>query len=133
MDYYFDAFKKYVIFSGRATRTQYWMFVLINGIIIIVLDLIASMGGNSALHLVLSSLLSLYGLVLIIPTLAITARRLHDMGTSGWWQLLYLIPLLGGLVIFILTLIGSQPAENKYGPNPKAAPVPPVPSTSPIV
>ncbi|MBL1143184.1 MAG: DUF805 domain-containing protein [Proteobacteria bacterium] len=114
MEYFTDAFKKYADFSGRATRTQYWMFILIYMIIYIVLAVIdAFVLGMPALSGVLS-------LVAIIPSLSIAARRLHDTGRSGWWLLISLLPLIGIIVLLVFLVMDSD-GDNNYGANPKAA------------
>ncbi len=113
MEYFTDAFKKYADFSGRATRTQYWMFVLIYTIIYLVL-----IGIDTALGMV--ALSAIFNLVLIIPSISIACRRLHDTGRSGWWQLIILIPLIGAIVILVF-LVQDSRADNEYGANPKAA------------
>ncbi|GAA5513385.1 inner membrane protein YhaH [Deinococcus carri] len=106
------------------------MFALINGIISLILQLPYQMQTFSAtanglapeptgLGLVSIVLTALYGLALFLPSLAVTIRRLHDTGRSGWWVLISLIPLIGGLVLFIFLVLDSQPGPNKWGPNPK--------------
>jgi uncharacterized membrane protein YhaH (DUF805 family) len=114
MEYFIDAFKKYADFSGRATRTQYWMFVLIYLIIYVVLAVIDSFILGFP---VLSSILSL---ATIIPSLSIAARRLHDTGRTGWWQLIIFLPLIGVIVLLVFLVMDSE-GDNKYGANLKAA------------
>ena len=112
MKWYLEALKnKYADFSGRAHRTEYWMFVLINIIIIVVLSIIDAMITGGILQIV-------YSLGVLIPSVAVAARRMHDTDRSGWMLLLGLIPLVGLVLIYFLVL-DSQPGPNKYGPNPK--------------
>ena len=88
MKYYIEVLKKYAKFEGRARRKEYWMFILFDFIFAIaaaVLDEI--LGSEPVISIV-------YGLVLILPTLAVTVRRLHDTNRSGWWILLFVIPLI---------------------------------------
>lgn len=113
MEYFVDAFKQYATFTGRATRTQYWMFVLIYLIIAIVLGVIDGLLGIGVLG-------PIFGLVMLIPSISITARRLHDTGRTGWWQLIYFVPLIG-LIVMIIFLVQDSDANNEYGANPKAA------------
>lgn len=112
MNEYLTVLKKYATFSGRARRKELWMFVLINFIVVVVL---------SALDMALGiGLLSgLYSLGVLIPSLAVGARRLHDIGKTGWWQLIGLIPVLGIIVLIIFYVMDSNPGDNEYGPNPK--------------
>jgi len=113
MEYFIDAFKKYADFSGRATRKQYWMFILFYIIIYIALTVIDVVLQTFILGLIFS-------LALFIPSISIAARRLHDTGRTGWWQLIYLVPLIG-LIVMIVFLVQDSHDENQYGPNPKQA------------
>ncbi len=114
MEYFTDAFKKYAEFSGRATRTQYWMFILIYMIVYVVLAVI---DGFVLGFPILSGILSLAA---IIPSLSLAARRLHDIGRTGWWLLISLVPLVGVVVLLVFFIMDSV-EDNEYGPNPKAA------------
>lgn len=93
----------YADFSGRATRQEFWMYVLIYVIIYIILAMVSDI------------LALVYSLALLVPGIAITARRLHDTGLSGWWQLLGLIPLIGWIIVIVLCVRKSNPAGDKYG------------------
>jgi uncharacterized membrane protein YhaH (DUF805 family) len=126
MHYYTDAFKKYAEFSGRATRTQYWMFVLWNLVVSIVIGILAPLIFSENIANIIGYL---YLLAVIIPSLAILARRLHDIDRSGWWILIGFVPLIGAIVLIIFAVLDSTPGTNSYGPNPKGvtAPVAPAP------
>lgn len=113
MEYFLGAYKKYADFTGRARRQEYWMFILFYFIVSIILGIVDGVLGLQILGL-------LFSLASLVPSLAIGARRLHDTGRSGWWQLLYLIPLIG-LIIMIIFLVQDSHPDNEYGPNPKAA------------
>jgi len=104
---YLEVLKKYAVFIGRARRKEYWMFLLINLIITVVLSFI-----NDYLYY-------LYALAVFIPGLAVSVRRLHDIGKSGWWVFIGLIPLVGWLWYMVLMAMNGQSGENQYGPNPK--------------
>ncbi|EPJ0398923.1 DUF805 domain-containing protein [Providencia rettgeri] len=115
----------YANFNGRARRKEYWMFTLINFIIILVLYLIidasidhytGEIDGLGNLALVLAVI---YCVAIFIPSLAVTVRRLHDIDKSGWWYLISFIPF-GGLIIFVFTCLNGTPGNNRFGPNPKA-------------
>lgn len=112
MDYYLGGWKKYAVFSGRARRKEYWMFVLFN---IIVAIIVGTIGG--IIHTTLLSFL--YSVAVIIPALAVAVRRLHDTGRSGWWLLIVFIPVIGAIIVIIVDCLDSQPGDNQYGPNPK--------------
>jgi uncharacterized membrane protein YhaH (DUF805 family) len=114
MNYYSDVLKKYAVFSGRARRKEYWMFVLINTIISIVLGWAASTNNQ-----VLVGVSYLYVLAVLIPSIAVFVRRLHDTNHSGWWIFIGLIPLVGAIILLVFSVKDSQPGDNQYGPNPK--------------
>lgn len=116
MNYYIAVLKKYAVFGGRARRAEYWYFVLFTIIISIALTLIGSLIGDGK-----NILAGIYGLAVLIPSLAVSVRRLHDVGKSGWMILICLIPLVGAIWLFVLTVLDSDPGANKYGPNPKNA------------
>jgi uncharacterized membrane protein YhaH (DUF805 family) len=114
MQWYLNVLKNYVNFNGRARRKEYWMFTLITVIITIILSIVELILGFEE-----AVITALYSLAVMLPTLAVTIRRLHDTGRSGWWFLISLIPLIGAIVILVFTVQDSQVDENKYGPNPK--------------
>jgi uncharacterized membrane protein YhaH (DUF805 family) len=119
MNWYLQVLKKYAVFSGRARRQEYWMFVLINILISVGLMLIDMAMGFYSEATGISPLNNLYSLFVLIPSIAVTVRRLHDIGKSGWMLLIILIPLIGAIWLIVLTVTDSQDGENKYGPNPK--------------
>jgi uncharacterized membrane protein YhaH (DUF805 family) len=121
MNWYLEVLKKYAVFSGRARRTEYWMFILFNIIITVVLALIDYLTGTFSPRAGVGLLGGLYALAVLIPSLAVTFRRLHDTDRTGWWILIGLIPVIGGIVLLIFMLLDSQSGANRYGPNPKAA------------
>ncbi|MBV9823574.1 MAG: DUF805 domain-containing protein [Actinobacteria bacterium] len=107
-----SVFSKYATFGGRARRSEYWWFVLFSAIVNTVVSLLDAAIGNQVLgYLVL--------LALLLPSLAVGVRRLHDTGRSGWWLLIALIPLVGAIVLLVFALQDSQPGSNNYGPSPK--------------
>jgi uncharacterized membrane protein YhaH (DUF805 family) len=112
--------KKYVEFSGRARRKEFWMFVLISAVISLVLSIIdRAIGTDSANGGGL--LKSIYGLAVLLPSIAVAVRRLHDIGRSGWWLLLSFLIVIGWIILIIWYAQEGQPGGNKYGPDPKAA------------
>jgi uncharacterized membrane protein YhaH (DUF805 family) len=113
MNWYLEVLRKYAVFSGRARRTEFWMFFLINIIIQVVLAFIDWLLGSPGV------LYGLYGLAVLIPYLAVAVRRLHDTNRSGWWVLIVLIPVIGSIIFIIFAVQDSQPGSNQYGPNPK--------------
>ncbi len=115
VDWYLDGWKQYAVFSGRARRRAYWMFFLGNVVVGMVLGFIEGFAGGPGLAG------GLYSLAVIIPSLAVSVRRLHDTDRSGWWLFLGLLPVIGTIVLLVFMVQDSQPGSNRYGANPKAA------------
>jgi uncharacterized membrane protein YhaH (DUF805 family) len=113
MEWYLKVLQDYAVFDGRAQRMEYWMFVLFNMLIIIVIGTIEQVIGTGG------SVGFLYGLAVLIPGVAVSVRRLHDTDRSGWWLLLSLVPLIGTLVLLIFYCIDGDYGDNDYGPDPK--------------
>ncbi|HZC85316.1 MAG TPA: DUF805 domain-containing protein [Rubrobacter sp.] len=121
MSWYLEALKKYAVFSGRSRRMEYWYFVLFNIIVSIVLGAIDGLLGTRGSGMGAGLLSGIYGLAILIPSLAVTVRRLHDIDRSGWWILVALVPLIGTIVLLVFALLDGTPGPNRYGPNPKEA------------
>lgn len=120
MSWYLEVLKKYAVFGGRARRKEYWYFTLFTVIVSILFSVIDAVIGTSNIYLGLGLLSGIYTLAVLIPSIAVSFRRLHDIGRSGWWILIALIPLIGVIVLLIFAIQDSQPGENQYGPNPKS-------------
>jgi len=128
MEWYLKVVRdNYANFNGRASRQEYWMFFLFNmifGIVAMVADNILgtvfTIGeGSYSVSMGYGWIYVLYMLAVIIPGIAAGARRLHDVGKSGWMMLVAFIPLIGGIWLIVLTVTDSNPGENNYGPSPK--------------
>ena len=117
MNWYLEVLKKYVVFDGRARRTEYWMFALFNIIIVAVLLILAVVTKSPIFYI----LYVLYLLAVLLPALGVLVRRLHDQGKSGAWFWISLVPFIGGIWLLVLTCIPGTPGPNQYGPDPKAA------------
>lgn len=115
MNYYITVLKNYAVFKGRSGRAEFWYFVLFNFIVSVVLSIISSIIGDQK-----NILGNLYSLAVFVPSLAVSMRRLHDIGKSGWWTLLGLLPIIGWIWLVVLTVGKSDPAGNKYGGAPVA-------------
>jgi len=118
MSWYLEALRKYAVFSGRARRREYWFFLLFNvliGIALVTIDVVLGTYDEANGFGVLSGV---YYLGVLVPSIAVTIRRLHDTGRSGWWFLLSFVPL-GGLVVLVFTLLDGEPGPNAYGDDPK--------------
>lgn len=118
MNWYLDVLKKYAVFNGRARRQEYWMFVLFNIIISVVLSIVDGMLGMSVAEGV-GLLGALYGLAVLLPGIGVSIRRLHDTNRSGWWLLIAFVPLIGFVVLLVFMVLDSTPGENRFGSNPK--------------
>jgi uncharacterized membrane protein YhaH (DUF805 family) len=116
IQWYTEVLKKYVVFTGRAGRPEFWWFALMNFIVGLVLAIIGTFLGRS----LGSILIVLYELFVLLPSLGVGVRRLHDSGKSGWWLLVGLVPGIGGLILLILFVLDSDAGDNKYGPHPSA-------------
>ena len=127
VEWYFMVWKRYAQFSGRARRKEYWFFTLFNMLISlgmmvpfgILLFALAYYKGLVALAFLLVIPFQLYCLASFLPSLAVTVRRLHDTGRSGWWYFIAFVPFVGPVVLLIFTATDSEPGPNIYGPNPK--------------
>mgnify|MGYP006074627261 FL=1 len=119
MNWYLKVMKQYADFDGRARRTEYWMFVLFNIIFSVVAVVLDNVLGIAMEGIGYGPLYGLYVLAMIIPSLAVAVRRLHDTGKSGWMLLIALIPIIGSIWLLVLYATDGNPGENEYGSNPK--------------
>jgi uncharacterized membrane protein YhaH (DUF805 family) len=120
MNWYLAVLKKYADFSGRARRTEYWMFFLINLLISIAATLLDRVLGTTFGSADQYGAFSLfYSLAVFIPSLAVAVRRLHDIGKSGWYLLVLIIPLVGIIWLLILLVREGDRGANAYGEDPK--------------
>ena len=114
MEWFIKCIKQYADFKGRARRKEYWMFTLFY--LLFLLPLAVLVGIEIGLEIeipIFTILFVLFIFALIVPTYAVTARRLHDTGRSGWWILINFIPYIGGIWLFVLTCLDSKPGTNK--------------------
>lgn len=114
MEWYLKVLRQYADFTGRARRQEYWMFTLVSVIISLVLAIVDFALGTGLVGW-------LYALAVLLPTLAVGARRLHDTGRTGWWQLIGIIPVVGAIVLIVFFATDGDRQPNAYGPDPKAA------------
>ena len=123
---FFDAigsvFSNYATFSGRAPRSEFWWFWLLNTIVSIAIDGSGMRHGMTGLeHMEGPSILStIWHLAVFIPTLAVSVRRLHDTDRSGWWLLLWLVPVIGWIVLLVFYVSRGTAGVNRFGPDPLA-------------
>ena len=117
MQWFLKCLTQYADFTGRARRKEYWMFMLFSFLIYILVAMVLLALGvtESAINIVIS----LLALSLILPNLAVTVRRLHDIDRSGWWVLLMFVPILS-LVILVFMFLNGTSGGNRFGPDPKA-------------
>ncbi|CAL2081970.1 DUF805 domain-containing protein [Tenacibaculum sp. 190524A02b] len=115
MNWYVKVLKQYADFNGRARRTEYWMFTLVNLVIswsILGISFATESG-------TLSILANLYSIAVLLPGVAVAVRRLHDVNKSGWNLLWALIPIVGAIILLVWMCTDSHPGKNKWGDNPK--------------
>ena len=113
-------FENYYNFKGRARRSEYWYFALMNIIILIVAAVLDNVLGLTFGVLPYGYLYVAFALAVFIPGLAVAVRRLHDVGKSGWFYFIVLIPLIGAIWLLVLFFTEGDHGENQYGPDPKA-------------
>ena len=124
MEWYLKVMREnYANFNGRARRKEYWMFTLFYILLVVActfaLALLDATGSQSLTLLV--AIISIAAILAhVVPSIAVTVRRLHDVGQSGWFLLLAFIPYIGNLIIFVFSVIEGNKGTNKYGPDPKA-------------
>lgn len=119
MNYFLSALRNYATFSGRARRSEYWYFVLFQLILLIVATILDKIAGTTIGLLPYGVFYFVVALALFLPGLAVAVRRLHDLGKSGWFILVGLIPIVGAIWLLVLMCTDSQAGENEYGANPK--------------
>ncbi len=119
MNWYLLVLKKYVDFSGRARRKEYWMFMLFHVIFAVAAVIVDDLMGLSFDESGVGLVYILYAVATFLPGLAVSVRRLHDIGKSGWMILISLIPIIGGIWLLVLAVTEGEPNANQYGPNPK--------------
>ncbi len=114
MEWYLHCIRHYTDFSGRATRTEYWYFFLIDLLLILAAKLIDQVFGIYT-HSGIGLVTGLYGLFIFLPNLAVTIRRLHDTNSSGWWVLIVFIPMIGWIVLKVFMLLPTQEESEDTG------------------
>ena len=119
MKWYIEAITNYVNFKGRARRKAYWMFVLVNLIIVMLLNLLDGVFDITVGASGVGLISFVYSLLVFLPGLALSVRRLHDTGRSGWWILINIVPFVGFIIFIVLLCQDSYYGENQYGPCPK--------------
>ena len=107
-----SALAQYATFTGRARRSEYWWFALFNlGLSMVAAVLDAVLGAPLTQWIV--------ALGLLVPSLAVAVRRLHDIGRSGWWLLITLVPLAGAVILIVFLCTDGERGANRWGPSPK--------------
>lgn len=113
-----EAYKKfwgnYFNFSGVATRSEYWYVWLFNNLVCVAIIISMGLCETEEILNLIGDLYGIYGLLILIPSLSILFRRLHDSGHSGWYCLFWFIPLIGTIVLLVLLCTGTKTENNKY-------------------
>lgn len=129
LHWYLLPWRKYAVFSGRAPQREYWLFYLGNSLIgtsfyltaVLASPSMLDNGEPSGVSLFFLLPMVLFSLAVIIPSLAVSIRRFHDINLSGWWYLAVIIPILGFAAFLVFTLIPGTRGENRFGPDPRSA------------
>lgn len=112
MNYYVYCWQHFLDWQGRARRSEFWYFILFNFIISVIIGVFDLIVGTNIF-------MYIYSIAVLIPGICVSIRRMHDIGKSGWWYLINLIPFIGNIWFIILACQDSQPGTNQWGPNPK--------------
>ena len=119
-EYFVNVFKKhYADFQGRASRSEFWYFTLFSFLISIAISIVTGIIGAVLNTGIFGFLSVIYSLAVIVPSICLGIRRLHDTGKSGWWYLISLVPVVGFIILIVFWVMDSEPDRNQYGPNPK--------------
>lgn len=120
MELMFEPLKKYAQFHGRARRKEYWLFYLFYIVVYAVLMSVAGATGNGqGPGGVGLALVAIFALAMLVPSLAVSFRRLHDTNRSAWWLLIALLPFIGAVVLLIFFVLEGTAGPNRFGPDPK--------------
>ena len=119
MNWVKTVFRKYATFQGRAQRAEYWYFVLFYVIVYMVLGFLDGSLSRPAEEPSWGLLSGVFALATLVPSIAVSVRRLHDTNRSGWWMLVMFVPLIGQLVMLIFMVLDGTPGDNRFGSNPK--------------
>jgi uncharacterized membrane protein YhaH (DUF805 family) len=120
LDWALMPLKRYADFSGRSRRKEYWFFALGVFVVAILLSIIEGMAGLSGMVAgAYGPLTAIFFLAIIVPAIAVQVRRFHDQDKSGWWVLIGLVPLIGGLVVLVFMFLEGTKGPNRFGPDPK--------------
>lgn len=118
MKWFLIVMKKAFVFKGRARRKEYWMFALIAFLIGIATNVIDLLNGWM-LTPAIGVLSALFSLLIFLPNISVSVRRMHDLGYSGWWVMIILLPILGPLLLLMMFCYDGESFPNRFGPNPK--------------
>jgi uncharacterized membrane protein YhaH (DUF805 family) len=122
MNWFLTALKKYAVFSGRSRRSEYWYFGLFYLVIYLGLVMVDGITGSFDFRSGFGLLSGLFTLAVLIPSLSVSVRRLHDTGRSGWWLLIGLIPVVGAIILIVFLAQDGEAGTNRFGANPKVGP-----------
>ena len=107
---------KYALFKGRANRSEFWLFALVNVAISIVYRILVSvLAGSTAATLIVSIIVGVFALAILVPGIALSVRRMHDVGTGGGWIFISFVPIIGSIWFLVLCIKEGDPAANRFG------------------
>lgn len=118
MSWFVTVLKRYATFRGRAGRPEYWYFILIYLVCSLGLAVLDAIVGTASKDDGFGLFSGLFGLALLLPSIAVSVRRLHDTDRTGWWLLLNFIPVIGSIVLLVFAIQRGTPGSNRYGDGP---------------
>lgn len=120
MHWYFEALRKYVVFTGRSRRAEYWVFFGINLVVYLAAAYLDRMAGTFNKEFGMGLASGVYAAFVLLPSVSVSVRRLHDTNRSGWWLLLAIVPIIGPLSLLVIYCLEGTPGGNDYGGDPRA-------------
>ncbi len=112
-------FHKYLDFNGRASVSEYWWFALFEIVVYGALNILGAIFGGSSMPGWVYFIEGAFWLATVLPAISVSVRRMHDIGKGGGWIFISLVPIVGQIWFFILTVLPSQPQPNRFGPIPE--------------
>lgn len=120
VNYVLSVYRNYATFNGRARRTEYWAFTGFFILVMMIVSALSELGQGVGLDILGSAVLAIFVLGSFVPAFAVRVRRLHDTNRTGYWMLLSLLPVVGGLVLLVFDVLPGTKGSNRYGQDPKA-------------
>ena len=121
MGWFVAPLKRYAVFRGRSRRKEYWLFALFCLVVLLILSAADRATGTFDASTGVGLLTGVFYLVILVPTIAVSVRRLHDTDRTGWWALLSFVPVIGTIVLLVFAVLPGTRGSNRFGPDPRSA------------